>query len=519
MAESFTVGPEVLEHFATISRISSVVSLVAILFILFSYAASSSFHKPINRLVVYASIGNIFTIAATLMSRSHIKNIDDPMCQLQAFLIQMFMPADAYWTLAMALNVYLTFYYKYDKHQLKRLEYVYLVACYGLPIAPAIVFLCIKSADKGRMYGDATLWCWISNSWDVFRIALFYGPVWLIIFITLIIYARAGKDIWAKRQQLKKMLTPPSQPTLVEDPFTSESEKMGIARTVDVFIDHEDLARSPRYSPAGSTYSKEPRAIEYPLSPESQAEQKAIKPVFTTRITSGVTSPENHEATNPTAKGERKSFITTVTCHPKPSFVHRVHGISPPARQSTPQPANNASPQFRINTPGRKHQVDHNFAIWHYTKVSLLFFCAMMVTWIPSSANRVYSVIHGPNHISVGLSSASALVLPLQGLWNAVIYIKTSFPACRELWENTKAGRPFAKSTLRWRFWTKKRSVYVMEDDRENHGSMMMRTPRTPPPKDYFADGDGDAESTKELQTPSRPGTGKASGGSSLHSS
>ncbi|CAG8977431.1 hypothetical protein HYALB_00007763 [Hymenoscyphus albidus] len=43
---------------------------------------------------------------------------------------------------------------------------------------------------------------------------------------------------------------------------------------------------------------------------------------------------------------------------------------SPPIRSSTPQPANSASQQLRIVTPERKHQVDHKFAIWHYSKVS-----------------------------------------------------------------------------------------------------------------------------------------------------
>jgi hypothetical protein len=36
----------------------------------------------------------------------------------------------------------------------------------------------VKTEDKGRMYGNATLWCWIASDWDVVRIATFYGPVW-----------------------------------------------------------------------------------------------------------------------------------------------------------------------------------------------------------------------------------------------------------------------------------------------------------------------------------------------------
>jgi ABC-type arginine/histidine transport system permease subunit len=90
------------------------------------------------------------------------------------------MPADAYWTLAMACNVWLTFYRKYDKRQLRSLEKYYILLCYGIPLLPALVFFGVKSESKGRMYGNATLWCWISSAWDGFRIGLFYGPVWYV---------------------------------------------------------------------------------------------------------------------------------------------------------------------------------------------------------------------------------------------------------------------------------------------------------------------------------------------------
>lgn len=78
----------------------------------------------------------------------------------------------------MAVNVYLTFYRKFDAQMLRRMELPYLSICYGLPFAVALAFIFVSSPEKGRMYGNATLWCWISPQWDVFRIAAFYGPVW-----------------------------------------------------------------------------------------------------------------------------------------------------------------------------------------------------------------------------------------------------------------------------------------------------------------------------------------------------
>jgi hypothetical protein len=49
-----------------------------------------------------------------------------------------FMPADSLWTLAMACNVYLTFFRKYNAAQLKKLEWKYFLFCYGLPFPPAV---------------------------------------------------------------------------------------------------------------------------------------------------------------------------------------------------------------------------------------------------------------------------------------------------------------------------------------------------------------------------------------------
>jgi hypothetical protein len=62
--------------------------------------------------------------------------------------------SDAYWTFAMACNVYLTFYHKYEAVQLRKLEWKYLVFCYGLPCIPAIIFLFIETEERGKVYGS-----------------------------------------------------------------------------------------------------------------------------------------------------------------------------------------------------------------------------------------------------------------------------------------------------------------------------------------------------------------------------
>lgn len=104
----------------------------------------------------------------------------------------------------------------------------------------------------------------------------------------------------------------------------------------------------------------------------------------------------------------------------------------------------------------RHHKVamEANSAAWGYTKIAVLFFISLLITWVcqkipyglllrhhsmltarfkvPSSVNRVYSVVH-PSYISVPFTFASAIVLPLMGFWNSVIYITTSWTACKSL--------------------------------------------------------------------------------------
>lgn len=88
------------------------------------------------------------------------------------------MPADAFWTLAMAINVYLTFYFKFDARRLRRMEIPYLCSCYGIPFVPAFTYIFVRNGQGDRVYGNASLWCWVTPEWDIWRIATFYGPVW-----------------------------------------------------------------------------------------------------------------------------------------------------------------------------------------------------------------------------------------------------------------------------------------------------------------------------------------------------
>jgi hypothetical protein len=68
------------------------------------------------------------------------------------------MPADALWAFCMALNIYFAFHTrKFPTINFRQLVYYYIIACYGIPFLPAMVFLVLDLSTQAGFYGDATV--------------------------------------------------------------------------------------------------------------------------------------------------------------------------------------------------------------------------------------------------------------------------------------------------------------------------------------------------------------------------
>lgn len=118
-------------------------------------------------------------------------------------------------------------------------------------------------------------------------------------------------------------------------------------------------------------------------------------------------------------------------------------GVGPNTRDRKPSKAEIL--QMRSITREEAMKENPNPGAWLYARVAFLFFLSMLIIWIPSSVNRVYSLAH-PDRINFPLNYVSALVLPMQGFLNAIVYVLTSQTACREL-VNALRGR----GTMPWR--------------------------------------------------------------------
>lgn len=106
--------------------------------------------------------------------------------------------------------------------------------------------------------------------------------------------------------------------------------------------------------------------------------------------------------------------------------------VGPNDRQRKPS----APEIFRVRSMTRNHALtETNPDAWLYARVAFLFFCALLISWVPSSVNRLYSIAN-PDKLVFWLNYIETLVLPLQGFLNAVVYVITSQTACRNLWRS-----------------------------------------------------------------------------------
>jgi hypothetical protein len=139
-----------------------------------------------------------------------------------------------------------------------------------------------------------------------------------------------------------------------------------------------------------------------------------------------------HSSIHPSSPKIAKTVKVSVTREPaQMSSSTRPPGFD--SRQTSVSHESNP-PSMHYDRRPRKSipSLDANRAAITYCKCALLFFAAMIVTWVPSTLNRLVTLVH-PNDPIFRLGYASGLVLPLQGFWNAIIYIFTSLPACKAL--------------------------------------------------------------------------------------
>ena len=284
----------------------------------------------------------------------------------------------------MAINVYLTIFRKFTGERLKKLEWIYLFICYGCTFIVALVCLFISSPSRGKVYGANILWCSIDIEWAFLRIALVYGPAWVCIIVSLTIYTLSGIELFKRRAQLMEFKSPRSRSHDLDS--ISVENLVTDFKTTQIQVVSEPIAS--------------------PLPDEGFGAAKTIPDIR-------IASPTPNEIYRP-------EVVTTIKSIPLQSRPVKVVEMATQGTRLSQQ----RKRQQRANVENR--------AALGYTKVALLFFFCMLITWVPASVNRFYSFLH-PHQINVPSSYVTSVVLPLMGFWNSVIYMVTSWRAVRNL--------------------------------------------------------------------------------------
>ncbi len=208
----------------------------------------------------------------------------------------------------------------------------------------------------------------------------------MVIAITFTIYLWAGKEIFAKRRQLRN--------------FTNAASDAAFP-----------VIQNPFISPFVSVKTTE------------------------IRITSELAElPDKNGSTPSFGLNERGRIISTQSFKPYSVSIGATPVTEITSSQSATALRSSSSMRFGADKNARQLNaaMEANKAAFSYCKCALLFFASLLITWVPSSINRVYSLAH-PDVFPFPLLFISAFVLPLQGFWNAAIYIVTSLPACKAL--------------------------------------------------------------------------------------
>lgn len=256
----------------------------------------------------------------------------------------------------------------------------------------------------------------------------------MTIFVTFFIYIRTGRQIYLKYKTLRSLNSQSREPEplLITEPFST--------KTTEVYVTSEIVSSSAGIEPIGNRISMAVGVPQPAYTVEITSEGKVVRKAVPADNHDDDGENEDEEDVEMEAKTAGMDDEPTPPSSPTSPVAGKIpqSPMSPISERSTTANSMRMLPDRSRRSRRRLAVYEANNAAWSYTKCALLFFSALLVTWIPSTANRLYPVIHD-KQIVLGLEYASAFVLPLQGFWNGLIYVFTTRRACKKLIENVIA--------------------------------------------------------------------------------
>ncbi|ATY63429.1 family secretin [Cordyceps militaris] len=405
-----------------IERTGASLSMIAISMIALSYLVYPKLRTTPNTFLLFASIANAGASIASMIGYDGLLQGDDSsLCQGQAFIFEWFMQADPWWSCAMACNVFLVFFCNVNPATFPRYIWAYCLVCFGCPLIPAITLISIRDESHGPVFGDATLWCWIGPNWSLVRLYAYYIPIWVCIFLSIVIYIAVGHHVFQHRNRLRGA----GQQSL------DKNGRLPSLQITDVDDSVEEICpeRIDCYGIAVTEVH-----VESDVSPCDDRGQLILQ--APTHVATISTSAKNMVEMTQTMHAMEPVMRASVLAAPRCNKTSLSQHLG----------------KLRKTATLRLRRLDP--VKMAYLRTSFIFGFAVLVTWIPSSVNRLYSIAnHG--HINFQLSAVSGTVLPLQGVMNALIYFTTSWKTVSHIFNET-AETIFSRKKTRacgWKNW------------------------------------------------------------------
>ncbi|KAH6871234.1 G-protein coupled receptor [Thelonectria olida] len=436
-----------------LERTGASLSLVGITLILVTYRLFKKLRTIPNLFIIFASIANIGASIACLIGQDGILRGDESaLCQAQAFLLEMFMQSDPWWSLAMAVNVFLVIFCGASPASFRHYLWLYCLICFGGPFIPAIALLLAR--PNGRMiYGNATLWCWISFDWNALRIYTYYIPIWVCIFFSAVIYFVVGHHIFHQRNQLRNLTF---SHTSKDRNDVLHLEHVGNLAEMDLATRLEDWEATTASDAQIITVT--PATYTLPQSPAMPSTAVASPPQH------HVQHQQSWHGNEYDAEQRRSTMINNAR------FETMVSSNPPPSQSEALMAARKRPRTTPFNLSWIKGLDPVKLA---YLRTSFMFAVSILVTWIPSSINRVHGLIY-PNSTIYGLNIASAVVLPLQGVWNAAIYFITSWSKVKEEYRTLRGSQPACRVDNRRGSGLDEVRIDVLQGGHQDHSNVAL---------------------------------------------
>ncbi|KAG7463457.1 hypothetical protein MATL_G00176710 [Megalops atlanticus] len=162
----------------TVKRATATFSLIGCLFMLFVIWLLRRYHSLAQKMILSLTVAAFFDSIAYVMGEDHPEG---RLCNFQAWWLTYFDWSALAWVCLITLNLYLNLVkeMRTDQYQIP-----YHVLAWGVPLLMSCMPL------FGGFYGPAGAWCWITEEHVAWRFGIWYVPLFTLIVLMMICYAR-----------------------------------------------------------------------------------------------------------------------------------------------------------------------------------------------------------------------------------------------------------------------------------------------------------------------------------------